>query len=104
MLIHPSIAEKHDGYLRKHAETGENIIVGAVGRHLIGLHANGSSFTVALSVEEESIGGRTTYHGSLRALFEIDGLLVADMDGRITSANAGICSIFGYRQSEVRDS
>lgn len=60
-------------------------------------HKKGYLFPISLAVEEESIGGKTTYHGSIRSLSEIEGVLIADLQGTILNVNQGLCYLFGYR-------
>ena len=36
----------------------------------------------------------------MRLLAEIEGNLLADMEGKIIEVNAGICFLLGYREAE----
>ncbi|RYY33791.1 PAS domain S-box protein, partial [archaeon] len=95
------IAAQHDHFLRVHLETGENHVIGNMGRHLMAKHADGHLFPVALTVEEESVGGYNTYHGSLRAVAEIEGVVYINLQGRVLHASQGLCYLLGYRQSQI---
>ena len=101
MLQPPAIAAEHDAYLARALATGERRVVGAMGRHLVAQHASGTLLPVSLTVEEESFGGVTTFHGAVRLLAEIEGNVLADMEGKIIEVNAGLCFLLGYREAEL---
>ena len=97
----PAIAAEHDSYLKRHLDTGHINVIGAMGRHLVAQHAGGSLLSVSLTVEEERVGGAATYHGTVRALAGIEGIVLADMEGKIIEVNAGLCFLLGYREREL---
>jgi len=55
----------HDGYLNHYLETGERRIIG-IGREVIGLRKDGSTFPMDLAVSESRIGGRRMFTGIVR--------------------------------------
>jgi len=69
MLMPPSQADHHDGYLRSYLETGEKKIIGK-GRDVIGRRKGGTDFPVHLSVSEIRGAGVTGFAGIVRDLSE----------------------------------
>jgi two-component system, LuxR family, sensor kinase FixL len=61
--------EQHDEYLARYLDTGERRIIG-IGRIVVGLRRNGSTFPMELSVGEVSQGGRKLFTGFVRDLTE----------------------------------
>jgi|AntRauTorckE5430_2_1112549.scaffolds.fasta_scaffold01812_4 PAS domain S-box-containing protein len=59
--------EKHDGYIEKYLETGERKIIG-IGREVIGLRKDGSTFPCMLSVSEIDFGDRKLFAGLIHDL------------------------------------
>ena len=59
--------EEHDGYLARYLRTGEARIIG-VGREVIGLRRDGTTFPVHLSVGEMRLGGEPKFTGILHDL------------------------------------
>ncbi|HTI81156.1 MAG TPA: PAS domain S-box protein [Acetobacteraceae bacterium] len=67
MLMPPPYREQHDGYLRRYQETGERRIIG-IGRVVVGLRKDGSTFPMELSVGEAT--GGQLFTGFVRDLTE----------------------------------
>jgi PAS domain S-box-containing protein len=59
--------EQHDQYLKKYLTTGQQHIIG-VGREVIGLRRDGSTFLLHLSVGEMTIDGRRSFTGLIHDL------------------------------------
>lgn len=57
--------QRHDGYLRRYLETGERRIIG-LGREVLGLRRDGSTFPMELAVAEMRIGTRRMFTGQVR--------------------------------------
>jgi two-component system, LuxR family, sensor kinase FixL len=69
-LLMPSpYREQHDGYLHRYLTTGERRIIG-IGRVVVGLRKDGSTFPMELSVGEVNQSGRRLYTGFVRDLTE----------------------------------
>ena len=69
MLMMSPAREEHDGYLRRHAETGERRIIGAP-RIVMARRRDGSALPVELFVGETVTGGHRFYTGFVRDLTE----------------------------------
>ena len=61
--------ERHDGYLERYRETGERRIIG-IGRVVVGLRRDGSTFPMELAVGEMELSGRQLFTGFVRDLSE----------------------------------
>lgn len=69
-LLMPSpYREQHDGYLARYLATGERRIIG-IGRVVLGLRKNGSTFPMELSVGEVRQDGTPLFTGFVRDLTE----------------------------------
>ena len=60
---------EHDGYLRQYLQTGEKKVIG-IGREVVGLRQDGSTFPMELSVSEVAQGDRRTFTGIVRDISE----------------------------------
>jgi PAS domain S-box-containing protein len=101
MVTPPDIAVMHDGFLERHAQGAPAKVVGTPGRHMLAAHSDGHLFPVSLCVEEERIGSSRVYHGSIRALAELEGVIYADFAGKILHANEALASLLGYKVTEL---
>ena len=69
MLMPSPYREQHDGYLRRYLATGERRIIG-IGRVVVGLRKDRSTFPIELSVGEMRSGARRFFTGFIRDLTE----------------------------------
>jgi two-component system, LuxR family, sensor kinase FixL len=69
MMMPSPYREQHDGYLRRYLETGERRIIG-IGRVVVGVRKDSSTFPMELAVGEMSSGGRRFFTGFIRDLSE----------------------------------
>jgi len=108
----------HDGYISNYRHSGHAKIIG-IGREVTGLHKNGSTFPMDLSVSEVNLKGRRLFTGFIRdisarkasekALRYYEALVASSDDaiigktlrGRVTSWNHGAEAVFGYSRKEM---
>ncbi len=69
LLMPAPFREDHDGYLRNYLETGDNKIIG-IGREVVGLRKDGSTFPMDLAVSEMEISGQRMFVGIVRDITE----------------------------------
>lgn len=69
MLMPSPHRDLHDGYIRRYLETGEKRIIG-IGRVVVGLRKDGTTFPMELSVGEVNSAGRRQFTGFVRDLTE----------------------------------
>jgi two-component system sensor kinase FixL len=69
MLMPQPYQGAHDGYLARYLTTGERRIIG-LGRVVVGLHRDGSTFPMELAVGEMRVGERRFFTGFVRDLTE----------------------------------
>jgi two-component system sensor kinase FixL len=67
MLMPPSYAEAHDGYIERYATSGEPHVIGDV-RQVAGLRKDGAEFPMDLKVEALEIGGKQFFTGVIHDL------------------------------------
>lgn len=72
MLMPEPYRRQHDGYLSHYRDTGEKRIIG-IGRIVVGLRRDGSTFPVELSVGEVKGGARRLFTGFLRDITQAQG-------------------------------
>src|SRR4029079_8272924 len=56
---------EHDGYLKNYLSTGQKKIIG-IGREVVGLRKDGSTFPMDLAVSEVQLGSRRLLRGIVR--------------------------------------
>jgi two-component system sensor kinase FixL len=69
LLMPPPYREQHDNYLARYLATGERRIIG-IGRVVVGLRKDGSTFPMELAVGEARLGERRVFTGFIRDLTE----------------------------------
>jgi PAS domain S-box-containing protein len=107
-----------DGDLRSHATSGVPEITG-IGREVVGLRKDGSTFPMDLSVSETLLGDRRIYTGIVRDITArkaadaevrllgqamenaVEGISRLDPDGRYVSINAAYATMVGRTQAEM---
>lgn len=65
MLMPSPYAEQHDGYLDHYRKGGRPKIIG-IGREVVGLHKDGSTFPMSLAVSEMKLGNESKFTGIVR--------------------------------------
>ena len=69
MLMPSPYREAHDGYLAHYLQTGEKKIIG-IGREVVGLRKDGTTFPMDLAVGETRLGERRMFAGTVRDISE----------------------------------
>ncbi len=123
MLMPSPDRERHDGYLERYRETSEPRIIG-VGREVVGLRKDGTTFPCHLAVSEVHYQGRRVFAGFVRDVSEIRAaqndlraerdfaeslidaaqviVLLLDPNGHVLRFNRYLEEITGYRKEDVR--
>ncbi len=70
MLMPAPYQGEHNQYVERYLDTGEKKIIG-IGREVMGLRKDGSTFHMHLSVSEMAIGGRRMFTGIARDITEL---------------------------------
>ncbi|WP_448207814.1 PAS domain S-box protein [Azospirillum sp. sgz302134] len=122
MLMPNPYRDEHDGYLDRYQRTGERRIIG-IGREVMGMRKDGSTFPMDLSVGEAGQDGPPVYIGIIRDITERkqaetalrerearltsiletvpEAIIVIDDRGRIESFSPAAERLFGYAAAEV---
>lgn len=122
MLMPEPYHTQHDGYLHNFVSTGRKKIIG-IGREVVGLRKDGSTFPMDLAVSEMTMGERRMFTGIVRDITErnlaiqelrenetrmsaildnvLDGIITINERGNIESFNKAAIQIFGYSEAEV---
>ena len=122
MLMPAPYQGEHDGYLRNYLTTGEKKIIG-IGREVVRLRRDRSTFPMDLAVSEVELDGRRLFTGIVRDITErkraehalrdseartravlaaaVDAIITIDERGTIESANPASETLFGYRAEEI---
>ncbi len=71
MLMPEDFKNGHDGYLRNYQMSGEAHVIGAIGREVSGMRANGEIFPMFLSVGEFFVGEERFFSGIVRDISKL---------------------------------
>jgi PAS domain S-box-containing protein len=115
-LLMPSPdAEQHDQYLQNYLQTGIAKIIG-IGREVVGLRADGSTFPMELSISEVRLEDRRLFTGivrdvtrrrqaeeQFRSVVEASpsGMVLVNAKGEIALVNSETERLFGYQREEL---
>jgi len=100
MLMPSPDRERHDQYLTNYLTTGKRKIIG-IGRVTTGLHRDGSTFPMELSVGEAWLGERRIFTGFIRDLTERQQTLHRLQDLQSELAHVGRVSEMGTLASSL---
>jgi two-component system, LuxR family, sensor kinase FixL len=100
MLMPSPYREAHDGYLRRYRETGERRIIG-IGRVVVGLRKDGSTFPMELEVGEFNAGGARFFTGFVRDLTEQQAAKRRVEDLQAELLHASRLSVMGQMASTI---
>lgn len=107
---------KHDSYLQRYKATGERRIIG-IGRDVLGLRRDGTTFPIELAVSEMHLDGRRMFTGIVRDVSERraaenklrqlsallddsnDAIKMLDLSGNIHAWNSGAERLYGYTET-----
>ena len=115
ILMPPPYREEHDGYLARYLATGEKRIIG-IGREVVGLRKDGTTFPMNLSVAESCLGDWRGFVGIIRDITEPkraeerfrlvvesapNAIVMINAAGVIALVNAQAERFFGYGREEL---
>jgi PAS domain S-box-containing protein len=122
LLMPEPYRSEYDRYVGKYLTTGRARSIG-IGREVMGLRKDGSTFAMELAVGKSRSGGRPLFAGIVRDISErnkseqelrnseaktrailetaVDGVITIDPQGMILTANPATERIFGYRIDEM---
>jgi len=115
MLMPPPYRGEHDSYLARFLATGEKKVIG-IGREVVGLKKDGTTFPMELSVAEARVGGERIFMGIVRDITERkraeerfrlivesapNAIVMINAEGQIVLVNAQIEKSFGYCREEL---
>jgi PAS domain S-box-containing protein len=115
MLMPPPYRDEHDGYISHYLATGQKKIIG-IGREVVGLRKDGTTFPMELSVAETRLGEQRGFVGIIRDITERkrteerlrlvvesapNAIVMANAEGAIVLVNAQAENYFGYRRDEL---
>ena len=118
LLMPEPYKREHDDYLRRYFQTGQARIIG-LGRELVGLRKNGTTFPLDLSVGEMVMGERHWFVGVIRDITERKrmeeelrklsqaveqsptSVIITNLEGDIEYVNPKFTQVTGFRPEEV---
>jgi PAS domain S-box-containing protein len=99
MLMPNPYRDRHDDYLERYLTTGERRIIG-IGRVIEGLHRDGSTFPMELSVGEMKFGDRRFFTGFAKDLTELNA---ANADLKASAADLKAANAHLKQELEIRE-
>ena len=122
MIMPDPYRREHDQYLDNYRRTGVRKIIG-IGREVVGLRSDGSTFPVDLAVSEVRLGSRRIFTGIVRDVTErkqaeqamrdsearikaivdtaVDAIITIDESGTIEWLNPAAMRLFDYAEDEL---
>lgn len=122
MLMPAPFQSEHDSYIENYKKTGQRKVIG-IGREVVGLRKDGTTFPMELSVGEILDGEQRAFVGIIRDITNrarleqglrdsdaqhraiidtaVDGIIIIDLLGTVRLFNPACVKIFGYAASEI---
>jgi PAS domain S-box-containing protein len=122
MLMPDPFRSEHDGYIQNYKETRQRKVIG-IGREVVGLRKDGTTFPMELSVGEIQDGEQRAFVGIIRDITSrarleqglrdsdaqhraiidtaVDGIIIIDLLGTVRLFNPACVKMFGYSDNEI---
>ena len=122
MLMPEPYRSQHDSFIQNYLETGERKIIG-IGREVVGLNKDGTTFPMHLSVAEVKVGKKRFFTGIVHDLtsrikgeealrrerdraqkyLDVAGvmMLLIGTDQKVSLINRKGCAVLGYHEHEI---
>lgn len=122
MLMPAPFQSEHDSYIQNYKETRQRKVIG-IGREVVGLRKDGTTFPMELSVGEIQDGEQRAFVGIIRDITSrarleqglrdsdaqhraiidtaVDGIIIIDLLGTVRVFNPACVKMFGYAASEI---
>ncbi|NHM19962.1 PAS domain S-box protein [Epibacterium mobile] len=122
MLMPDPFRSEHDSYIQNYKETRQRKVIG-IGREVVGLRKDGTTFPMELSVGEILDGEQRAFVGIIRDITSrarleqglrdsdaqhraiidtaVDGIIIIDLLGTVRLFNPACVKMFGYSASEI---
>lgn len=122
MLMPDPFRSEHDSYIQNYKETRQRKVIG-IGREVVGLRKDGTTFPMELSVGEIQDGEQRAFVGIIRDITSrarleqglrdsdaqhraiidtaVDGIIIIDLLGTVRVFNPACVKMFGYSANEI---